>query len=1085
MLSGKASMRILLLLILILLHPVLSYSQENISFEYLDADQGLSNAFISSITQDKYGFLWFGTQFGLNRYDGYEITKYFSDSENPRSMSGDSIITMLCDRQGNLWIGSVSGGLNRYDYDTDSFISFPLGLEIPGGLSDSFVKAICQDEEEKIWVGTAYGGLSLLRKDGTFQNFMFQVDNPHSISNNDVTAIISLDDGRLLVGTARGLNVFDQETEMFSSDWELEILSRASISALYQDSSNTVWIATENNGTFILKSNGRLAPIDIKGPPASVLAKTYINKIIEDADGNFWFCTSQYGVLRFSPSKDSWLIIQNRPDSPGRLPHNSMRTVYQDSSGIIWLGTEKGVVKHNKNRDRFRVYLNDRAGNSNIQGRKVFSILPKDINNVWVGSGDGGVSILNLMNDESENLEIFTDGKNSLNRLNVRALKYDSEGNLLIGTEGQGLFVYNLVTKSYKHFNQEENFSNGLRDNFIRFVFIDSKNRLWLGSEKGGLSRLNPDGKTFTTYLLTGDTSGPSSNRVFCMLEDEKGLFWLGTDKGVNIFDEEKGEFSTPVDFKGFKGQLKAGLVICGHEDVEGNLWFGTTDGLHYLDRKAKEIRNFSTRDGLPDNLVYAITEDQSGNLWFSTNDGIVQLNKETGEINTISVFKAPLTNEYNVGAVCRLPTGEMLFGAMHGLVRFVPGHLEDNTYNPPVYLSSFKKYEEKFDLGSCYMEVKKIDILPQDHFVTLEFVSLDYDRPLNNQYRYKLIGLEDEWINLANRRFISFTGLPPNSYRLVVQGSNSEGRWSENQVEIDLIVHPYFWDTWWFRTLAGMVLVAGILLFYRTKTKSVRRQRDILRRQVAQRTKQLTEQNERLNQQKHLLEEKSETLKQTNKELESFTYTVAHDLRAPLRHIAGFTDLIHTDLNEKMDETAETYFARINGSINRMNELIDNFLRFATSTKHDIIRTEVNISRIAMDTMRVIQESDPERKVKLDITKNMIEQCDLKLIKVVLENLLSNSWKYSQTCQETAISVGRTDENGQRVYFVKDNGVGFDNKRAKEIFKPFQRLHSDKEFSGIGIGLATVQRIIHRHGGRVWAEGKVNAGSTFFFTLN
>lgn len=1079
------SLLILLLLVLIM-QPMYGYTQDNISFEYLDAGAGLSNSWIDSITQDKYGFLWIGTQFGLNRYDGYSITPYLSQSDDENSISGDSITTTFLDSDGFLWIGTVAGGLNRYNYQTDDFTSYLNDPDNKKSLSDNYVTSISQDDQGRIWVGTSYGGLNLMHKDGSFTSFHNQPDDNTSLSNNSVTSIVPYSDEEFLVGTRHGLNLFNYQKGVFSVDnWQTEVFSQATITTIYRDSKGSFWIATENNGLYHLNPEGKISLVTMDGRSASVIQRTFINDILEDNDGNFWFCTASYGVVKYSPGKNIWQLIQNDPGSTARLPHNAARVVFQDSSGILWIGTEKGVVKHNKVRDRFRVYLNDRAGNSSLSGIKVFAITPLDEHSVWIGSGDGGVTLLNLVTDEREYIQLNEGQDSSLLRYTVRAVIYDDSGSLWIGTEGHGLFVYNPETGKNKHYQYNEKDPQGLPDNFIRFLFRDSKNRIWMGSEKGGLSLFHSESGKFQSYPFTGASDGPASDRIFCMLEEEDGKFWLGTDKGVNIFDYDRGEFSVPAKATGYEGQIKSGLVISGFRDISGDLWFGTTGGLYHYKKSANKFENISTREGMPDNLVYAISEDWDGNIWCSTNDGLAQINKETKTIKKISVFKVPLTNEYNVGAVCRMPSGELLFGAMHGLVRFLPGHLLENRYNPPVYLASYKKFEEKVDIGISIMDVTTIDIMPDDHFVTLEFVSLDFDNPQNNKYRYKLQGLEEEWINLGSRRYISFTSLPPNSYKLIVQGSNSSGVWSQKQVELQLVVHPHYWNTWWFRIIAGLLVLAVILTFYTMRTRAVRIQRDILRKEVALRTSQLMNQNDRLNEQKLLLEENSKVLEQTNKELESFTYTVAHDLRAPLRHIAGFNDLVFSEYGKDMDDTAKTYFARINGSINRMNELIDNFLRFATSTKQDVIRTEVNISRIARDSLLVIQESDPDRDVEIKIEENMIDQCDLKLIKVVMENLLSNAWKYSRKTEKALIEVGFEDKDGERIYFVKDNGIGFDNQRGAEIFKPFQRLHSEKEFSGIGIGLATVQRIIHRHSGRIWAEGYENQGSTFYFTLS
>lgn len=412
-----------------------------------------------------------------------------------------------------------------------------------------------------------------------------------------------------------------------------------------------------------------------------------------------------------------------------------------------------------------------------------------------------------------------------------------------------------------------------------------------------------------------------------------------------------------------------------------------------------------------------------------------------------------------------------MYFGGFNGLNSFFPDSLKDNEYIPPVYINEFLIFNKSVPVGGpnsplqkLVEQTKEIVLSWKQSVFSFGFVAINYTHPEKNLYAYKMEGFDKDWSYTdASRRLATYTNLNPGTYTFRVKASNNDGVWNNQGTSVKVIIIPPYWQTWWFRGMAAMLLMALAYTGFKLRIRNIKKQSQQFERLVVERTAQL---------------------QVANKELEAFSYSVSHDLRAPLRGIDGFSQVLLEDYQDKVDEQGKNYLQRIRVATQRMAQLIDEMLNLSRIGRGEMNIRQVNLSEMAKEVADDLRRSQPERQVEIVIQDGMNVLGDSLLLRNVLENLLGNAWKYTSKHPTAHIEFGVQKQNGKDVYFVRDDGAGFDMAHTQKLFGAFQRLHTTTEFPGTGIGLATVQRIIHRHGGKVWAEGEVEKGATFYFTI-
>lgn len=766
------------------------FPQSEYSFNHLTVANGLSQSAVTCIFQDKNGFMWFGTQDGLNRYDGYNFKVFKNISSDSTSLSDNFIFSIYEDESSSLYIETQSGKLNKYNPASESF-------QLVSGESINFhnskknsVLAVYYDKTDIVWTGglSKETGLKMENKrTGETKVYMHNPDDKFSLSDNKVYSVYRDSKGTLWIGTFNGLDRLDEKT-----------------------------------GNFYHYKN-------IPGNPNS-LSDNWVWPIFEDSKGNLWAGTVKGGLNRFNPESNSFTNYKNDPVNIKSISDDFIFSIYEDKSGLIWVGTNADGVNYFDPSSRvFEHYFNIPENNNSLSDNTVFSMLADSKGNYWIGTRNGGLDKFNYKQKEFKNYSHDPADQNSLVNNSVQVIYEDRSGTLWIGTFSSGMNSFNPVTGKFKTYVHDPNDPNSITDNRVYAITEDSDGIIWIGTYAGGLNRLDRNTGKFASFKHDeNDTTSVSSNSVWSFAEDDNGNLWIGTfGGGVNVFDKSANKFkrfrANPAD----RESLADDNIIRVFRDSKGNMWFGTTKGLCRYFFDTNNFKTYSETDGLSNNFIYGILEDGKGNLWLSTNNGISKFNPETESFKNYYSEDGLQNNEFNQNAFAKdLKTGNLLFGGVNGFNVFNPEQLTGNTYIPPIVFTNYIRYNTDDDEGKPIFEkgiseADEISITYKDNIVTLEFAALSYYNNQNNHYRYMLEGFNENWIQLGSNNKVTFTNLTPGDYILKVIGSNNDGVWNEEGASLIVHVSPPWWKT---NIAYGMYFISAFGLLFGLRRYEINR---------------------------------------------------------------------------------------------------------------------------------------------------------------------------------------------------------------------------------------------------------------------
>ncbi len=1081
-------------------------------FEHLSIEQGLSQSVVNCMLQDRAGFLWLGTQAGLNRYDGYRFEVFRHDADDPASLAHDWILDLAEGPSGDLWIATEGGGLARWQRATGTFTGYRHDPQDPRSLSSDRVVDLVWDRTGALWIGTFDGGLD--RYDsatGEFEHFRHDPSDPKSLADDQVRTVYEDARGRLWLGTWSGLDLFDPRTGSFShfrhDPQDPGSLSDDRVRAIVEDSQGRLWVGTHAGlnrfepGAFDAgvqeSQQGRFERFFYDPADPASLGHDWVRSLFEDSDGRLWAGTDG-GLNLWQEATGSFAGYRHDVADPRSLGGDQVIAIDQDKSGILWVAVAAhGLSRWNPRTWSFPLYASDQAGASNT----VFSVSEDPQGGLWIGTFDG---LERLDRGTGQRTRYSHDPRDpaSLADNRVTALLHDRDGVLWVGTVGGGLSRY-TGDGGFAHYRHDPRRADSLSADAVATLFEDRGGRLWIGTIDGGLALHRGDG-VFTSFRH--DPEDPASlgnERIFSLAEDAGGRLWLATDGGgLNRFHHLTEAFLRIEHDPSVAGSLSSNELLAVHVDPRGRLWVGTKgqglDRLESVDEATGRaaFANYSRADGLPDEQILGIRSDGSGALWLATNNGLSRLEPETGSFKNYDVSHGLQSNEFNVGAHFSSPGGELFFGGVGGLNAFFPERIEASRNVPPVVLTSVTKIHRPLRFDRPAFDVTEIALGYRDYAVSLEFAVLDFAAPERNRYRYRLEGLEDSWIDNGRRRWVSFTNLDPGRYLLRVQGAGSAGVWNEQGAQVQVTVAPPPWRTWWAYALYALGLAAsvgGVAVIYSQHQEAVRE------RAVAGHERERVHEREKLIEERERLAEERETLHaeladsnaelaNKNAELERFNYTVTHDLKSPLVTIKGFLGMLARDIGKDDRERVEHDIRRVNSAADKMQRLLNELLelsRAGVATR--MTRERVPLGDLVREALELIEGLAGERGVAFEVDPELpVVSGDPVRLLQVCQNLLANAVKYLGDQASPRVEVGMRPGGSvaaERVYFVRDNGRGIDPRFHLKVFELFERLEAAEE--GSGVGLAVVKRIIEVHGGRVWVESEGEGhGSTFCFTL-
>ncbi|HJS18354.1 MAG TPA: two-component regulator propeller domain-containing protein [Anaerolineales bacterium] len=822
-------------------------------FDHISIEQGLSQSSVRVIFQDSRGFMWFGTEDGLNRYDGYNFKIFKPDPDVSSSLSDRYITAILEDHEGYIWIGTRLGGLNRYDPRTEHFTRYLHDTDNPLSLSDNHVNVLYLDRDDRLWVGTG-NGLDLLdRASNTFSHYVYNPSKQEGITGKNISAIFQDSRGRFWIGTtAGGLNEFDPQDGTFvpyqHNETNENTISNDSVTAIVEGRNSSLWIGTRDGLNKFEPDAGRFTRFLHSDIDKQSVASSTITALNFDSTGNLWVGTSD-GLDRFIPIGNRFLHYRNDPTYSKSLSYDSILSIYEDRGGILWFGTwGGGVNKYDRQRDKFAYYRHDPNDPHSLSANLILPIHVDSDGYVWIGAGDEGLNRFTTSTKQVLHFGHNPDKSNSLISDEVLSIDHDIDGMIWLGT-ANGLDRFDPRSSTFKHYQRNPDDPTTLSANRVFDVHVDRQNNVWVGTASG-LDRLDRESDTFIRYSpQVGNPNSLSGPFVNSILDDSQGNLWVGTfDNGLNKFNPETKQFTRFLHDPKDKTSISNDSILSIHEDAKGRIWIGSAGGgLNLYHPESNTFTYYLEKDGLPNGVVYGILEDEEGNLWMSTNFGLSRFDPETKTFRNFDEGDGLQSNEFNSSSYAKGEYGEFYFGGINGLTVFHPSKVIDNPYVPQVTLTSLTQDDETITVDSSVETIQDITLVWPQNSLEFEFAALSYNQPNKNQYAYMLDGFDTNWHFIGTKRNGRYTNLPGGEYTLLLRASNSDGVWNEAAVPIKVSVIPPFWQTNWFRVLLSLTVAVLVVGGFRLRTKTIQDRNRQLERLVRERTSALETRNQEI----------------------------------------------------------------------------------------------------------------------------------------------------------------------------------------------------------------------------------------------
>ncbi|MBN1940122.1 MAG: response regulator [Candidatus Aminicenantes bacterium] len=819
--------------------------------------EGLSQGTGFTIFQDRQGFIWIGTEDGLNRYDGYNF-RIYRPTDDPESIGNTQTNAILEDSSGTLWLGT-SSGLNRYNRDRDNFTRFRSDPDDPRTISPGAVYSLCESRSGILWVGTDGGLNGYDLKTGVFTRHVRPAVQTQNPVDRAVRAIVEDKNGLLWLATSSGLHGFnpaDGSTKRYVNDpSDPRSLSGSRVTSLFDDPDGPLWIGTEGGGLCALdREKGECTRYlqDFRNPRSLSNPNVYV--IYRDRSGNLLIGTYD-GLNIFDDETGDFTVIRHNPADPNSLSMDYVISIAEDRTGVLWIGTRgRGLNKYVPDRKKFGVLRDIMGGKRALVSNRIRSIAEDSEGNIWFASEDKGLGRWNRRDDTHTYIEYEPRRPSGLNSNATYSLCFDKSGVLWVGTFGGGLNRYDLKTGTFRHFRHVPGDPSSLSHDSVRSLFRDHLGILWVGTEGGGLNRFDPEKNAFVRYRNDPSRPDSISNDIIRVIqEDRSGNLWVGSRGGISRLDRERGTF---VNFRrrpDVPGSISNDYVMTLCPDPRGYLWVGTTDGLNKFDPKTETFTSYGTSNGFPNNMIYGILLDDANLLWISTNAGLVRFNPETLAVKVFDVSDGLQGNEFTGGVCAKTKAGELFFAGTYGVNFFFPGRIIENPYPPSVALTDFQVYNRPVEVGQeingrvvlpkAIWETPTIELSHRERLISFEFAALHFAAPEKNRFAYMMEGLEKEWNEVQNRRFVSYSNIPPGRYIFRVKAANNDGLWNDDGIAVSVRVFPPFWKTWWFFGLAALAFLSTVGLSIGSRVERARRRTSLLESKVRERTAELQKQ--------------------------------------------------------------------------------------------------------------------------------------------------------------------------------------------------------------------------------------------------
>ena len=1035
-------------------------AQKEKAFESISIAQGLSQGMVYDILQDKEGFIWVGTKDGLNRYDGYHFKVFTNDPANNRSLSSNSINKLFEDSKGRIWVGTENEGLNIYDKKSGDFLRIKHSAANANGLSGNVIKVMEEMPDGRMLIAADDGKLNIITlRDNFLDKDAAPIITTVAMPNNTNVYGIGNDKNKnTWIGGMDGtVYKFDATKNSFIVLPGAQLLNNG-----YLVNGEDILI----NSNLYLYTATAITPLfdTIKNPEGNIIFRP--NSALWDKHHRE---TSFYDVSAWGANKRIQWGLQ--------LPEK--RIIYPfivDKSGLIWCGTVGyGLRKYNIDSEKF---------NPQLSGYSIYSIVPNSVNDIFLG--DVGYQWRRSKNKIIE----VTAFANIPQVTQIDNFLIASTGDYWLKSDNKGYFKYNPLTNKLTAYPNINNYKGmGSKQPMME----DRKNQIWFTGLGGNITLLHTATEKLTTFTINTNAAKklPEFAIVTALYEDKSGIYWLGTVDGfVNVQLAKTPDAEPQIKWfytNGNSNSLNYNHVSCFLDDPSNPnyLWIGTKGGgLNRLEKTTGNFFHLTVKDGLPDNVVYGLLADDEGNVWGSTNRGIFCLSKSKNENKESWIFRnftkedGLQDDEFNTNAYKKMSNGDLAFGGVNGLNIFNPKEILAKNYKPQVFITSILignlpvlPNDETGVLKNTIEHTSSITLNHLQDILTLEFSSLDFTAPAKNKYRYQLVGIDKDWVESGTRRTATYLHLPSGSYTFKVQGSNSQGTWSNEITELKIIVNPPWWLTWWAYLIYALLIGFAARAYFLFRINKAKLQSQLhFEQQEAKRVKEL------------------DTLKT------QLYANITHEFRTPLTVILGMAQQVKEKPEEHLDGGMDMIVRNGKHLLNLVNEMLDlSKLEDGKMTLHLVKGDVINFLRYVVESFQSLAASQQKQFHFLADADELVVAYDAEKLRQIITNLLSNALKFTPAKGNVYVSISQeaTEEPGTTVMVlkVKDTGIGIPENQLEHIFDRFYQLDNShtRKAEGTGIGLALTKELVKLMNGTIAVKSPAvgaTKGTEFTITL-
>lgn len=1080
---------ILLIILHILICRAYGLDKDNFEFKHLTEEDGLTNSHVHCIEQDAQGFIWFGTENGLYRYDGHKFKHYVNYPGDTTSINSNLVFKLYRDGKNILWVGTFMG-LQWYDSDQDKFIDFNLSTKFRNNLP-VHINEITESSGGNIIAATDYGIVGIDRLTSK-PHFIYPQTKNTLFKGKEVTAYYIDREGNHWLGTDAGVDkIFASKNE--SIHYNLTDKTGAKFNAcyihkIYQDSEMNIWIATRDEGVFFktISSNSFFQFSYREDDPQS-LGSNETYDIYETSTGEIFISTNGGGLNIFNRDLGTFTRIKHHDTDKFSLLNNNIRSIKEDMQGNLWIVSFQSGVNIKINHPRLFHYYNISTETKlDYQSSTVCSIFLDDNGDLWIGTDGGGLKLIDRKQNTIKTFLPDKDIRGSFPDKVVMTIYKDKKGTFWFGTYQGGLVHLDKSTGEFIAYRNEPTNEFSIANNFVTTMLEDRKGNFWIGTMGGGINLFDRNKNQFRAYMNNPDD--PNSlvdNYINDILEDHNGDIWIATYWGLSRWNSRYLTFTNFLSNKTKSNSLSHNSVMCLYEDRENKLWVGTRNGLNLFDPENEDFRFFTDKDGLSGNTIKGILGDDEGFLWISTNRGLTKFDPVSGIAINFSESDGLQGNEFYRNSCHLASTGEMFFGGINGFNAFYPEEVHNRDYIPNLIITGFKILEKEVTIGHAISgrrileksinETEKITLKQSDKAFTLELSAIDFITPDNIVFSYKLDGFDENW-NYTDVKypFITYTNLSAGEYQLHIKAANKNIIDNIPVVKtLRIKITPPFYKTWWAYTFYILFLSLISLYFWRLSIQRVK-ERNLIKVEKLRR-------------------EKSEEIHQAK--LRFFT-NISHEFRTPLTLILGPLEqlLEKKPAIEPFRKQLDIMLINARRMLRLINQLLD--IRKIEGGKMKLKAEYSDVVKFISDIIHSFEEYALEKNIDFHFKTN-VESFDLwfdpdKLDKILF-NLLSNSFKFTPENGKISVEFKINQKSGDDELLnenfvqiaVSDTGSGISEKDMPKLFERFyQAKTKDSYTQGSGLGLSLTKNFVDLHHGKIRVQSEPGVGTSIYIYL-